>query len=55
MLVRRHFFNSFFRITRSTFPMLLYLAQAQQYCSSPQTTTNNHLYYRENFGLDTFR
>ena len=55
MLVRRPPFHSFWRITRSTFPMLLCSVQFQSHCSGAQTTSNNLLYHRRNFVLDSFR
>ena len=42
----KFFSHSFFRITKSTFPMLVYLFQVQSDCSCAQTTSNDHIYHR---------
>ena len=47
--------QSFLEITQSMFPMLLCSVQVQSDCSCPQTTFNDLLYHRLNFGVDTFR
>ena len=54
MLVRKAHFQSFLWITQSTFPMLLCSVQFQSDCSGAQTTSNNLLYHRRNFVLDSF-